>query len=98
MTFFSIFRELDEKTTQGQRESGRRLGERITDTTFWRNEVRAELERLITESALLTETRRKMQKSIDDIEGVIHIAQECLYHREQRQGATLFQNNNKTCS
>lgn len=79
-------RETDEKTTQGQRESGRRLGERITDTTFWRNEVRAELERLITESTLLTETRRNMQKSIDDIESVIHIAQECLYHREKREG------------
>ncbi|XP_018566665.1 tektin-3-like [Anoplophora glabripennis] len=91
--FVRVMRELDEKTTQGQRESGRRLGERITDTTFWRNEVRAELERLITESALLTETRRKMQKSIDDIEGVIHIAQECLYHREQRQGLDLAHDN-----
>lgn len=33
------YRETDEIGTQGQRDSGRRIGERITDTTFWRNEV-----------------------------------------------------------
>lgn len=33
------YRETDEIGTQGQRDSGRRIGERITDTTFWRNEA-----------------------------------------------------------
>lgn len=80
------FRETDEKTAQGQRDSGRRLGERITDTTFWRNEVRNELERLITEANLLQDARRNIDKAIADIEGPLHIAQECLYQRESRQG------------
>lgn len=79
-------RETDEKTAQGQRESGRRLGERITDITFWRNEVRTELERLLTETSLLSDTRIATKKAMDDIEGPLHIAQECLYHREKREG------------
>ncbi|CAH1099920.1 unnamed protein product [Psylliodes chrysocephalus] len=82
-------RETDEKTAQGQRESGRRLGERITDTTFWRNEVRTELERLIAETDLLMGQKRALKKAIDDIEGPLHIAQECLYHREKREGIEL---------
>ncbi|CAG9821830.1 unnamed protein product [Phaedon cochleariae] len=87
--FIRVMRETDENTAQGQRESGRRLGERITDTTFWRNEVRTELERLLTEASLLQDSRRALKKAIDDIEGPLHIAQECLYHREKRQGIDL---------
>lgn len=34
-----VMRQTDEKTIQGQRDAGRRIGERLTDTTFWRNEV-----------------------------------------------------------
>ncbi|KAL3284603.1 hypothetical protein HHI36_018758 [Cryptolaemus montrouzieri] len=87
--FVRVMRETDEKTHAGQRESGRRLGERITDTTFWRNEVRTELEKLLTESALLQESRRSIQKAMNDIEGPLHIAQECLYQRENRLGSDL---------
>lgn len=84
--YSALFSQTDEKTSQGQREAGRRLGERITDTTFWRNEVRNELEKLLTETSLLQDFSRALKKAIDDIEGPLHIAQECLYHREKRHG------------
>ena len=70
----------------GQRESGRRLGERLTDTTFWRNEISTELERMLAETNLLQDKRRDLEKAIQDTEGPLHIAQECLYQRENRQG------------
>lgn len=38
---------------------------------------------------MLQDARRNMLKSIEDIEGTIQIAQECLYHREKRQGIDL---------
>lgn len=76
----------DEKTSAAQRDSGRRLGERITDTTFWRNEVSTELEKLVQETNLVQDTRRSVEKAIQDCEAPLHIAQECLYHREHRQG------------
>ncbi|VEN64228.1 unnamed protein product [Callosobruchus maculatus] len=91
--FIRVIRETDEKTAGGQRESGRRLGERLTDTTFWRNEVRGELDRLIAETSKLQDARRGIQKAIDDIEGPLHIAQECLYHREKREGIDLVHDN-----
>lgn len=81
-----ICRETDERTSQGQRDAGRRLGERITDTTFWRNEVKTELEKLITEIEMFQNARRTLEKAILDLEGPLHIAQECLYQRENRPG------------
>nr|CAD7574103.1 unnamed protein product [Timema californicum] len=78
-----VMRETDEKTATGQRDSGRRLGERITDTVFWRNEVATELERLIAETNLLQDKRRDLEKAIQDIEGPLHIAQE--FHDQVEQ-------------
>ena len=80
-------RMTDERTASDQRDSGRRLGERITDTTYWRNEVATELEKMIAELNFLQDTRRAMEKAINDTEVPFHIAQECLYHREHRQGS-----------
>ena len=84
--YLNVIRETEEKTVTGQRESGRRLGERITDTTFWRNEISTELERMLAETNLLQDKRRDLEKAIQDTEGPLHIAQECLYQRENRQG------------
>ncbi|XP_019761912.1 tektin-3 isoform X1 [Dendroctonus ponderosae] len=95
--FIRVMRETDEKTAQGQRESGRRLGERITDTTFWRNEARTELERLLTETSLLQDAKRNIDKAINDIEAPLHIAQECLYHREKRTGVELVHDSPEQC-
>ncbi|KAL1128885.1 hypothetical protein AAG570_013419 [Ranatra chinensis] len=84
-----LMRLTDETTSSGQRDSGRRLGERITDTTFWRNEVATEMEKLTQETNLLQEAKRRVDKAIQDCEAPLHIAQECLYHREHRQGIDL---------
>lgn len=84
------FREADKKVKEGQIESGRKLGERITDVIFWRNEVTLELERLIIENGKMQDSRRKLQTVIQSLEGQLHIAQECLYHRESRKGSLFF--------
>ncbi|XP_017889436.1 tektin-3-like [Ceratina calcarata] len=84
-----IMREADERVQNGQTETGRKLGERITDTTFWRNEVTAELERLIIENGKMQECRRNLATTIQSLEGQLHIAQECLYYREARTGSDL---------
>lgn len=65
------------------------MGERLTDVTFWRNELNTELEALVAEAAQLTDTKRNVQKAIQDLEAPLHITQECLYHRENRKGIDL---------
>lgn len=59
-----LMRETDEQTCKGQRDAGHRLGERLTDLTFWRNELNTELEKLLSEYALLADTKRKSQKAL----------------------------------
>lgn len=81
-----LMRQTDEKTCQGQRDAGRRIGERLHDLAFWRNELNTELEKLLAEFALLGDSRRKAQRALEDLDPPLHVAQECLYHRESRQG------------
>ncbi|XP_046416816.1 tektin-3-like [Neodiprion fabricii] len=84
-----LMRLADEKVQGGQRDTGRKIGERITDVTFWRNELALEIQRLIMENDRMQECRRVLQKAIQDLDGQLHIAQECLYHRESRKGTEL---------
>ena len=79
-------REAEEKIHHNQYDTGRRLGERISDVTFWRNEVASELERMIQEIERLQDCRSVLEKAVQDIENPLHIAEECLYHREARKG------------
>ena len=65
---------------------GRRVGERLSDLSFWRSELQSELEKMINESNMLQDSRRTLEKSIQDLEAPLHIAQECLYQRENRTG------------
>lgn len=81
-----LIRETEEVTAQGQREAGRRLGERLTDLNFWRNELSMELEKIIAEHSLLMDMKRRATKALNDLEAPLRIAQECLYFRENRQG------------
>ena len=72
----------------GQHNTSRRLGERINDVSFWRNELISELERLFQEIGRLQDCCSILNKAIKDIESPLHIAEECLYHREARKGMT----------
>jgi len=82
----AVCRQTEERSKADQLESGRRLGERITDTAFWRNELASELDEIIKESDLLQDSKRAVEKALADIEAPLHIAQENLYQREQREG------------
>lgn len=81
-----LMRHTEEKTCHGQREAGRRLGERLTDLTFWRNELNLELEKVIAEYSLLADMKRRTTKALQDLDPPLKVAEECLYFRENRQG------------
>ncbi|XP_034949807.1 tektin-3-like [Chelonus insularis] len=85
-----VVRETEEKLNQGQRESSQLLGQRITDIGFWERELANELDKIIIENNKMQECMRTLQRAIQDIEGPLHVAEECLYHREKRQGLELI--------
>ncbi|XP_051162937.1 tektin-3-like isoform X2 [Leptopilina boulardi] len=84
-----LMREANEKVQENQKESGRKLGERIIDIGFWRNEVNFELERLINENQKMQECFQILEEVIKNIDQPLYIAQECLYQREYRIGSEL---------
>lgn len=88
-----LCREADDKTKRTQSDVGKRLGERIGDINFWKNELAHETDNLITETAQLQEAKRVLEKFLAETENPLHIAEECLYHREKRQSIDLVHDN-----
>ncbi|XP_064627479.1 tektin-3-like isoform X1 [Lineus longissimus] len=84
-----LCRETDDKTKRSQSDVGKRLGERIGDIQFWKTEVNHETDNMITEINSLQEQKRILEKALAETENPLHIAQECLYNREKRQGIDL---------
>ena len=82
-------KEVDDKTKRTQTDVGKRLGERINDIVFWKNELLRETNDLLTETAALNECKRMTEKALLETENPLNIAQECLYNREKRQGIDL---------
>lgn len=95
ITIINIYgnRDAEEKIQSGQYDTDRRLGERINDINFWRNEIASELERLVQEIERLNDCNSVLNKAIKDIENPLRIAEECLYYREARKGNTNECNN-----
>ncbi|XP_043520165.1 tektin-3-like [Frieseomelitta varia] len=92
-----IIRDAEEKVRSGQHNTSRRLGERINDVSFWRNELISELERLLQEIERLQECCSILNKAIKDIESPLHIAEECLYHREARKDTERVHDESEKC-
>ncbi|XP_076061022.1 tektin-3-like [Oratosquilla oratoria] len=78
-----------DRTSIAQRESSQRLGERVSDITYWRSELTQELERMLAETNRLHDSRRKLEQALKDTENPFHVTKECLYFRENRQGIDL---------
>jgi len=84
-----LCREVDEKTKRSQADVNKRLGERLGDIQFWKTEINNETDQMITENNSLAESKRILEKALAETENPLHIAQECLYNREKRQGIDL---------
>ncbi|KAK3578211.1 hypothetical protein CHS0354_020580 [Potamilus streckersoni] len=88
-----LCRETDDKTRRTQSDVGKKLGERLGDIQFWKTEINNETDNMIAEINALQEAKRILEKALQETENPLHIAQECLYHREKRQGIDLVHDN-----
>uniref|UniRef100_F6RBW1 Tektin n=1 Tax=Ciona intestinalis TaxID=7719 RepID=F6RBW1_CIOIN len=80
----------EQLTFRSQQESSKNLGERVSDITFWKSEIQHEIENQIAETNALVEVKKRLERALSETEGPLHVvAQECLYHRERRNGIDL---------
>ena len=84
-----LIREREDKTVMTQRDSDRRIGERLHDETFWRSELQSELERNVNETHHLETTRKNLERALSETEGPMRVNAECIYNREGRKGIDL---------
>ena len=88
-----LVREVDDKTKRTQGDVGKRLGDRLGDIQFWKNEVRNETDNMITEIESLNRSKAVLEKALAETDNPLHIAQENLFNREKRQGIDLVHDN-----
>lgn len=89
-----LCKETDARRTQS--DVGKKLGERVNDIVFWKNELLHETDEMLAEIAALKEAKRLVEKALPETEDVLSIAQECLYNREKRQGIDLVHDGPET--
>ena len=85
--------ETDDQTKRAQEDVGKKIGDRLSDTNFWKTELDDEIDKMITENNNLLEMARVAQKMLGETENQLHIGEECLYTREKRQGIDLVHDN-----
>ncbi|KAL5007548.1 hypothetical protein ScPMuIL_016354 [Solemya velum] len=82
-------KETDARTRNRQNDVTKKLGERVYDIAFWKSELNNEINSMATENDNLKEYKRTLEKAYNDTNNPLHIAEECLMHREKRQGIDL---------
>lgn len=76
----------DQRTRLRQSDATKRLGERVHDINFWSLELDKESRLNITETELLNEHLRVLEVAYGHTTRPLHVAEECLLHRENRVG------------
>ncbi|XP_067654727.1 tektin-3-like [Haliotis asinina] len=82
-------KETDAQTRNRQTDVTKRLGDRVYDIAFWKTELNNEISAMATETENLKEYKRTLERALADTANPLHVAEECLMHREKRQGIDL---------
>jgi tektin-3 len=88
-----LAREREDLARRNQQESDKKLGERINDIDFWKQELDREKDKLTKKINQVDTKRREVQKQLHDTENQLKVAQENLYEREKRQGIDVVHDN-----
>ena len=88
-----LAREREELAKKNQHESDKKLGERVNDIDFWKQELEREKDRQAKMINRVDVKRREVQKQLHDTENQLKVAQENLYEREKRQGIDVVHDN-----
>lgn len=58
----------------------------MSDIQFWKSELNRETGEMIDETNKLNGAKKALETFLKETDNQLHIAQECLYNREKRQG------------
>jgi len=88
-----LAREKEELAKKNQQESDKKLGERINDIEFWKQELEKEKDKMVKKINSAEAKKREVEKQLHDTESQLRVSQENLYEREKRQGIDVVHDN-----
>lgn len=86
---FRTVKVTDQMTRSRQQCNTRKLGLRVKDISFWKEELLKEVHNMSEETSNLEEHRRMLEKALADTSSPLSVAEECLTRREKRLGIDL---------
>ncbi|XP_064602478.1 tektin-3-like isoform X1 [Liolophura sinensis] len=90
-------KETDARTRNRQTDVTKKLGERVYDIMFFKKELNCEINNMSNEIEDLKEHKRVLERALADTANPLHISEECLMHREKRQGIDLVNDDVEKC-
>ncbi|XP_028332537.1 tektin-3 [Gouania willdenowi] len=88
-----LMQDREQITRRTQENTSKNIGERLNDIVFWKSELNHEIDNIVTETAALTEVKKRLERALAETEGPLQVSQECLYHREKRMSIDLVHDN-----
>jgi tektin-4 len=86
-----VIKETEALSLKTQAENTKRLAERLHDINFWKQELKREIEDMISETDLLCAQKLRLENALRATEIPLHIATDNLNCRQRRQGIDLVQ-------
>lgn len=94
---FRAVKVTDQLTRSRQQSNTKKLGLRVKDISFWKEELLKEISYMTDETASLEEHKRMLDKALDDTVEPLRIAEECLTRRELRVGIDQVHDDVERC-
>jgi len=86
-----LIKELDQKTKSKQADINRRLQDRITTVSYWKQRLTTEHASICQEITNLTMSKQKTQQALASTELPTEVSTNCLKNRENREAIDLVQ-------
>lgn len=90
---FQAVKTTDQTTRNRQAVNTKKLGVRVSDISFWKEELLKEINMMENECNNLEEHKRILEKAFTDTKFPLSIAEDCLMQREHRIGIDLVHDN-----
>ena len=85
----TLCRDACDRTRRIQTDTTHRIGDRINDVQFWRDEVRKETDLATKEAAALQKATVSLERTLGETIAPLQIAEECLQLRREKIGREL---------
>lgn len=84
-----LCQEVDDTTRRTQRDVNHKFSQRINHISFWKEELEQKLGEIVAEVEAVKERKEQLEKSLQDTNLPLVVANKCLAFREQRKEVDL---------